>query len=243
MAFQPGVIEAIQDWGLRVIEHDGWRTRGSSVFDPRGHLLHHDVFGHTNTLPGSMITGRPDLAGPLCNFWLTRLGVVHMVAAGEANHAGSGGFQGLSGNASVWGTEMNNLGFPTDPWPDEQLEAMSRLAAATAQFSGFDASMVCAHREWTTRKPDPHTINMPNFRKRVGTQTKEQFSIVDKETKKYFDEKFANIRDRERSLRETQLNHGKRLREIRVAQGASKADLKDLDDDLALIARSLKDDR
>ena len=155
VGFQAGVIEAVRDWGLPVVEHVGWQTRGDDFFDPKGHVLHHDVASHTETLPNSMIVGRADnpataddefLPGPLCNFWLARSGTVHLVAAGEANHAGVGGFNGLSGNHSVWGTEMNNLGHPTDPWPDAQLDAMARLAAATADFSGFTAATVCGHK-------------------------------------------------------------------------------------------------
>jgi N-acetylmuramoyl-L-alanine amidase len=249
VSFQTGILEALRDWHLDVVQHDGWQTRGDDFFDPHGHILHHDVVGHTESLPNMMIVGRAAsataeaLAGPLCNFWLARSGTVHVVAAGEANHAGDGGFGGLSGNASVWGTEMNNLGVVDDPWPETQLDAMARLAAATAEFSGFSTSTVCGHKEWApTRKIDPHTIDMAAFRKRVAAQTKEQFSIVDKETKKYFEEKFANVRARDRNIRETQLNQSKRLREIRKAQGASAAELKELDDDLAHITKSLDDD-
>jgi hypothetical protein len=250
MGFQVGVLDALRDWGLTLVEHDGWKTRGDDFFDPRGHVLHHDVASHTETLPNSMIVGRADnpatpqnefLSGPLCNFWLARSGTVHLVAAGEANHAGAGGFNGLSGNSSVWGTEMNNLGFPTDPWPETQLEAMARLAAATADFSGFGASMVCGHKEWRPGdKPDPHTINMADFRKRVAAQTKEGFSIVDRETKDYFDQKFASIRDRDRLIRETQLNQAQRLREVRAAQGARADELQEIDADLARIKAHLQ---
>lgn len=171
MGYQTGVLEALRDWGLTVVEAPGCRTRGSSSFDPFGHVVHHDVIGHTETLPSIMVSGRPDLSGPLCNFWLPRSGKVHVVALGRANHAGSGGWNGLTGNSRVWGTEMNNLGGPADPWPDAQLEAMARLAAATADFSGFPAGNVCGHKEWApTRKIDPHSIWMPDFRQRVANE-------------------------------------------------------------------------
>lgn len=184
MGYQTGVLEALRDWGLVVVEVPGWQTRGDDYFDPRGHVLHHDVIadqpGTSDRTPSLIINGRSDLPGPLCNFWLERDGNVHLVAAGEANHAGAGGWRGLTGNASVWGTEMNNLGTPADPWPDVQLEAMARLAAATADFSGFDPSMVCGHKEWApTRKVDPHSIDMTAFRMKVATQTKEGLTVAE----------------------------------------------------------------
>lgn len=176
MGYRPGVVEALQDWGLTVRLVPGWETRGDPYFEPHGHVIHHDVIGDQvgthDVCPDLIIRGRSDLAGPLANFWLERDGDVHVVAAGEANHAGSGGWNGLSGNASVWGTEMNNLGTPADPWPDVQLEAMQRLAAATAEYSGFPIANVCGHKEWTSRKVDPHSIDMQSFRQEILAQAK-----------------------------------------------------------------------
>lgn len=167
MGYQVGVIDALKDWGLTVVEVPGWQTRGSSSFSPRGHVCHHDVIPPYTSTPAIIIDGRSDLAGPLANFWMERNGRVHLVAAGRANHAGQGGWQGLYGNSSVWGTEANNLGTPTDPWPEAQVEAWVTLCAATADFSGFAPSMICGHKEWTTRKVDPHSIDMGAFRVRV----------------------------------------------------------------------------
>jgi N-acetylmuramoyl-L-alanine amidase len=172
MTFQTGVLEAVNDWGLTVVEHDGWATRGGEEFDPRGHVLHHDAVGPTDTVPEMIVDGREDLPGPLTNFWISRSGVVHVVAAGRAHHAGEGGFAGLEGGRSVWGSHLNNRGTEGDPWPDAQLEAMARLAAATADYSGFEASKVCGHKEWTDRKVDPHTIDMADFRDQVAAQAR-----------------------------------------------------------------------
>lgn len=173
MPHEIGVLAALKDWGLTVVEVPGWRTRGSSAFDPAGHVIHHDVIGPKTSVPDLIITGRSDLPGPLCNFWLERNGRVHLVAAGKANHAGEGGWNGLSGNASVWGTEMNNLGVPSDPWPALQLDAMARLAAATSDYSGSPIANVCGHKEWAPdRKIDPHSINMTAFRAEVLAEAK-----------------------------------------------------------------------
>jgi hypothetical protein len=183
MGYQTGIITALRDWGLTVVEVPGWQTRGSSDFNPRGFVAHHDVIGPTSRVPAIIVEGRsgPDpVPGPLSQFWLERNGRVHLVAAGRANHAGEGGWRGLTGNTSVWGCEANNLGVPSDPWPQVQLDAYVKLAAACADFSGFDASYVCGHKEWApTRKIDPHTIDMGRFRARVQTATKEGLTVAD----------------------------------------------------------------
>ncbi len=182
MPYQTGILEALKDWGLVVHEVSGWRTRGSSSFDPHGHVIHHDVVpdqpGNQDHIPSIIVNGRPDLAGPLANFWLERDGDVHLCAAGTANHAGEGNWNGLNENREVFGTEMNNLGVPSDPWPDVQLEAMARLAACTADYSGFPVANVCGHKEWApTRKIDPHTIDMGAFRTHVSLEEKEALTV------------------------------------------------------------------
>lgn len=154
MPYQTGVVEALRDHGLTVGFCPGWETRGSSSFDPKGHVVHHDAGSPWTTPPGLLIAGRSDLPGPLCNFALGSEGKVWMVAAGRANHAGSGSWRGLVGNSSVWGTEANNRG-TGEMWPDVQIDAYARLCAATCDYSGFSAEMVCRHAEWTTRKIDP----------------------------------------------------------------------------------------
>ena len=153
MPYQTGVVEALRDHGLTVGFCPGWETRGSSSFNPRGHVVHHDAGGNWATPPGILIGGRSDLPGPLCNFALGRDGKVWMVAAGRANHAGTGSWRGLVGNSTVWGTEANNRG-TGEVWPDVQIDAYARLCAATCDFSGFTAEMVCRHAEWTSRKID-----------------------------------------------------------------------------------------
>lgn len=155
MPYQTGVVEALHDHGLTVGYCPGWQTRGSSSFNPRGHVVHHDAGNNWTTPPGILIAGRSDLPGPLCNFALGRDGKVWMVAAGRANHAGTGSWRGLVGNSFVWGTEANNRG-TGEMWPDVQIDAYVRLCAATCEFSGFSAEMVCRHAEWApSRKIDP----------------------------------------------------------------------------------------
>jgi len=188
MPAQIGVVEALRDWGLTVHLVPGHITRGSQDFNPRGHVCHHDVIpdqpGKQDHVPGIIINGRPDLDGPLANFWLEVDGDVHVVALGRANHAGVGSWRGLSQNSQVWGTEANNMGTPATPWPDEQLEAWYKLCKATCQFSDFEPAMVCGHKEWAPgRKSDPHSLNMDTFRNNVRNATKGDDELSAEEAK------------------------------------------------------------
>ena len=92
---------------------------------------------------------------------LSRDGTCYIVSGNRANHAGTGGFRGLTGNSSVLGIEAENNGIG-EPWPPAQIDAYLRLCAAMCEGGGFDASMVCYHREWApTRKIDPAGPGIP----------------------------------------------------------------------------------
>lgn len=167
------VADDLRQDGIEVEFIDRWESRGrpsAPAFDPAGLVCHHTATsrqakGDYPSL-GIVRDGRPDLAGPLAQLGLGRSGKVYIIAAGKANHAGDGGWLGLSGNASVWGIEAENDGIG-EPWPAVQFDAYVRLAAALARHTGFGAEMVCGHKEWTPYKIDPAGINMPNFRAQV----------------------------------------------------------------------------
>lgn len=151
----------------RVVEVAGWQTRGSADFNPRGFLWHHTAGPLNGAAPslGVCINGRSDLPGPLCNVMLGRDGTVYVVAAGRANHAGAGSWRGLTGNASVYGLEVENVGTPAEPWQPFILDAAARIAAAT----GVDHENCAMHKEWApTRKIDMHTITGRDMRARVA---------------------------------------------------------------------------
>lgn len=168
--------DALRSWGVTVVEVDGWETRGWSAsksgqqWNPRGVVCHHTANGGFRGVDAPSlnvcINGRPDLAGPLCQIVLGYSGTAYVIAGRGANHAGSGGWMGLTGNASVWGIEAENNGVG-EPWPQAQLDAYVRCCAALAELSGFDARFVCGHKEWTSLKIDPAGIDMNDFRAKV----------------------------------------------------------------------------
>lgn len=174
---QTWLADVLRAGGLGVVEHPGWKTRGNTGFAPKGLVCHHT--GPWSTVEGMVklcINGRSDLPGPLCQIVLAPDGVCHVIAAGRANHAGTGGWRGLTGNSSVFGIEAIHTGSSLTPWPEAQLVAFRAAAAALVYKMQADPSMICGHKEWTSRKIDPVSINMDAFRadvvKRLAPQEK-----------------------------------------------------------------------
>jgi N-acetyl-anhydromuramyl-L-alanine amidase AmpD len=167
------------DAGLKVAEQPGWQTRGrGDVGTIKGVICHHTAGAKTGIMPslGIVTDGRPDLPGPLSQLCLGRDGTFFVVAAGRANHAGAGNWQGLTtGNSSFIGIEAENTGQTTgpnaDPWPAIQLDAYRRGVAAILRKLKANAIMCCGHKEYALpvgRKPDP-TFDMEDFRRQVAS--------------------------------------------------------------------------
>lgn len=174
MGRDTGIASRLRARGLKVVEVDGWPTRGSDSFAPRGSVNHHTAGGANGNAPslGVCINGRADLAGPLCNAFQARDNTIFVVAAGRANHAGQGTWRGLTGNSSVFGLEIENVGTNAEPWRPDQLETAALVHAAF--LDGVDPTLrveVCQHKEWATppgRKVDAHDWNGTELRTRVG---------------------------------------------------------------------------
>jgi len=166
MPYQTKLPKALDRFGLKVKLVPGWKTRGSSAFNPHGAVGHHTAGPKTGDRPSLnvVIHGRPGLNGPLCNTFLPRgltvsEQVVYVVAAGRANHAGLGGYRGLVGNSSVFGTEAEDDGVD-GVWTDWQKWAFPRVMAAQLWLAGRDETWYCSHRTWApTRKIDPTGIS------------------------------------------------------------------------------------
>jgi peptidoglycan hydrolase-like protein with peptidoglycan-binding domain len=165
--------EVLRQTGLKVAEVDGWASRGRrDMARVRGVMCHHTGTSAAGNMPtlGLLKNGRSDLPGPLSQLGLGRDGTYYIVAAGIANHAGAGEWEGLNtGNSNFIGIEAENGGKVTDPWPDVQLDAYRRGVAALLKHIGAGANMCCGHREYARprgRKPDP-VFDMVVFRSQV----------------------------------------------------------------------------
>jgi peptidoglycan hydrolase-like protein with peptidoglycan-binding domain len=168
--FDIGIADRLRAKGLNVVEVNGWRTRGSSSFFPKGSVDHHTAGSLNGNSPslGICINGRAGLAGPLCNVFIARDNTVYVVAAGRANHAGTGTFRGLQGNSSMYGVERENTGIGNEPWREDQRVTAALVHAALLEGIGRDGSWVCEHKEWTTRKIDAFDQDGNDMRNRVS---------------------------------------------------------------------------
>lgn len=164
----PDVLRAA---GLTVSEVDGWQTRGHGDMGfVKGVLCHHTAGPLTGNMPSlnTVINGRPDLAGPLCNLALGRDGTYYVVAAGKAWHAGAGSWQGVTdGNGQLIGIEAENTGLPNDPWPVVQMDAYVKGCVALIRHLGAHSNMVIGHKEWAPKRKTDPSFDMVAFRLRV----------------------------------------------------------------------------
>jgi hypothetical protein len=147
------VAAELEELGVPVQFVPRWQGRGRPYrFNPRGVVCHHTATkGYSYDYPslGIVRDGRSDLPGPLSQFGIGRhTGTVYVIAAGYANHAGGGGWAGLTGNGAAWGIEAENDGIGEE-WGPEMLGAYLALVTALCRHTGIDADMVCRHAEWS----------------------------------------------------------------------------------------------
>lgn len=173
-----GIAGRLRAAGLRVVEVDGWQTRGSTDFDPRGSVNHHTAGPASGATPSlnTCIHGRPDLPGPLCNVFQSREAdgrdVAYVVAAGRANHAGEGSWYEVprdQGNSYLFGIECDHTA--NEQWYQQQaLSGVVGIRALADHLGILDTAgelrhWFMAHKEYApTRKVDPDPLDMDALR-------------------------------------------------------------------------------
>jgi hypothetical protein len=173
-----GIADRLRGAGLEVVEVDGWQTRGADTLVARGGVDHHTAgappsYGNAPSLEICTF-GRPDLAGPLCQVLQGYDGTCYVIASGKANHAGNGGWRGLSGNSSVYGIERENDGYaPPQPGQHEAAAVAWSALLTDNPYGPIDAGMVCGHKEWTNQKIDFHDLDYEWFRYQIGEPRQE----------------------------------------------------------------------
>ena len=173
------LADVLRAAGCKVIEEDGWKTRGrDGSFTPKAIMLHHDASpaGETSNGVDVIRDGRPGLAGPLSQLWLAYDGTWHVVAAGRANHAGEGGPWGVisadDGNGDAIGIETDHT--TDERWSDPQRSEGLRGVHALTQHMGITTReeidrAVTAHKEYAPdRKVDPDPMDMDNARAQLA---------------------------------------------------------------------------
>jgi hypothetical protein len=202
------LADACRKSGLKVVEIDGWKTRGHGDFlGVNSIVLHHTATPKSaaGDYPSLRIVrdGRPDLRGPLSQVGLGRSGTVYVIAAGVAYHAGPTFFPRQDNWHSI-GIEAEHDGI--GQWSMVQHAAYVRLVAALAEHYGIPLSNVQGHKEVAKplgRKIDP-TFDMTDFRRRVWVLWRRESitaKIVDAVARKArLSERIARWREKRASL-------------------------------------------
>ncbi|MDG4831945.1 N-acetylmuramoyl-L-alanine amidase [Solwaraspora sp. WMMD1047] len=167
-------VEVLRAAGLTVHEVDGWRTRGSATFEPRGIMVHETRGSLRSTDAGEirvLLNGSTTAPPPIAQLYLSRSGQWWVVASGRCNHVltgWAGPFKGV-GNGGLLGIEAQHaLG---EPWTENQYRSYVRGVAALRQRTGW---AVAGHKEHQpggygnpSVKTDP-SFNMDQFRRDVA---------------------------------------------------------------------------
>lgn len=177
MPYLTDLADVARRTGFPVVEVAGWRERGhGAMSDVQGVVCHHTAgWGDLHVVRD----GRPGLDGPLSQFWLRRDGAIHLVAAGRCWHNAPSTSAHHTNSVSI-GIEAENDG--RAPWPKVQLDAYKALCAELCRAYGLPASRVRGHKEVNTSKPDPHSIDMDDFRADVARLMKGDGMATAKET-------------------------------------------------------------
>lgn len=184
-------VQALKKEGVRVEEVRDWRNHNrnqqGSWGPVHGIMIHHTVTSGAKETVDLVYDGRSDLPDPLAHGCITKDGTVHLTGHGRANHAGSGDDDVLraviaerrlpapnerntDGNVCFYGFECENRGDGKDPWPEEQITAIVRAAAALCRHHGWGARSVIGHLEWTNQKVDPKGFTMDKLRERIAAR-------------------------------------------------------------------------
>ncbi|MGQ4733310.1 N-acetylmuramoyl-L-alanine amidase [Streptomyces sp. Ju416(a)] len=189
------LLKALRDEGLTVVEHRSWRTNNRNHKGPwgptHGVMIHHTVTSGTANSVELCYNGHSALPGPLCHGVIAKDGTVYLVGNGRANHAGLGDDDVLraviaekalppdneantDGNRHFYGFECVNLGNGKDPWPEAQLLAIEKAAAALCRAHGWSVRSVLRHLDWQPGKIDPRGVDwdamQARIAKRLGTK-------------------------------------------------------------------------
>jgi hypothetical protein len=187
------LVDVLRARGVTVHEWPGWYDRGNegrSQIDPKGGIVH-----HTGTAYGAayqtLVTGRSDLKGMLCNFSGNADGSLTVIGTGLAWHAGAGAGPSLGALAPYrhWlnyysvGLEIVYPG--SSPMTPAQYKTATIWAKATADlFAGGNIEAIRGHGEtngaggagkWDPGYAPGRMIDMNAFRREAALATGDDF--------------------------------------------------------------------
>lgn len=169
-------LDTLRSFGLTIREVNGCWTRGTDTLDPEGGVNHHTAGARFGFAPSLDYIVRNVLANAVQSRETDANGldVIYFTAAGKANHAGVGEWNGVSGNSHFVGLEVEHIGTTAEPFPSLRRETSARFHAASARHFRYAPGMVCQHHEYAKpagRKGDFARVLLDpqNFRNRVAT--------------------------------------------------------------------------
>lgn len=152
--------EVVQPYGVEIVEVGGWQGNGNELIAPDVALRHWTAGSPYGVFPSYrvLLEGRSGLPGPLCNLGQSRedpntLDKIYVMAGGKANHAGEGGWNGVTGNYYSLGLEIEWSG-PNESFSDKRVLVSELAMIILMRFCGNNPDDACEHREWTPRKID-----------------------------------------------------------------------------------------
>ena len=180
LAFANKVIAGLRKYGVTVHFWPNWQNRGNGqTSDYEGGSMHHTASNYGFAY-GTLVTGRSDLSGPLCNSAGNEDGSITIIAAHPANHAGASGGRSMGPlpvtslfNKRMWGHEIVYPG--NSPMRPAQYNSMVILGKVLTEVLGRpNAEWIRAHAETSiTGKWDPgyapgKTIDMGKVRREIN---------------------------------------------------------------------------
>jgi hypothetical protein len=166
------MIDVLEHAGVPVVEYPNWRNRAASgSFTPRAVIWHHDASaaGPSPNMDDLIaVQGNSTTPPPLSQVWVDTFGRWHLIAAGRANHAGTGDGWGVipanAGNQYAIGIETDHT--TGEVWQGPLLASLRRGTKALLQHMGASPSnALAAHKEYAAgRKIDPAGLTMATER-------------------------------------------------------------------------------
>ena len=168
------LADVLRNAGLKVVEVDGWKTRGRGPMTAIKTIAIHHTAGNDDpkrTVSLPVVTkGRPGINGPLSQLYLSPAGVWYVVAAGRANHAGVVGKTDWD-NWHAIGIEAEEDGVSS--WSKVQMDSYVKGVRALAAAYKVSNGNILGHKEIARpkgRKGDPN-FDMGKFRAAVKAPT------------------------------------------------------------------------
>lgn len=153
------MAQLLREAGCVVTEVPGYRSNNrGQLTNVLTVVIHHTAGNPFGDYPSLAVVrdGRPGLLGPLAQLGVGRSGTVYTFSTGKANHAGIVRHPSFANDCSV-GIEVESVG--TGPvWPDAQVAATARAAAALCRRFKLSPARVLGHNEVCSppgRKVDP----------------------------------------------------------------------------------------